>query len=115
MSWGSARSFCKNNHSTSDLVAIASPYENNYVKRIAKNANDRLWIGLSDSYAEGSWMWVDDTDVSHFSGWAEGEPNGDRRENCGKYLVRNFSLWVHNPCSLEISQGQATEMDMKVF
>ena len=86
MSWGSARSFCKDNQSTADLVAITSPYENNYVKRIAKNAQDRLWIGLSDSLAEGSWQWVDDTDISRFSGWAEGEPNGDRRENCGKDL-----------------------------
>ena len=91
MSWGDARSFCKDNQSTSDLVTITSPYENNYIKRIAKNQQTRLWIGLSDSLAEGSWQWVDDTNTNWCQAgvncWAEGEPNGDRRENCGNISV----------------------------
>ena len=86
MSWGDARSFCKDNQSTSDLVTIKSPYENNYIKKIAKNQQTRLWIGLSDSLAEGSWQWIDDTNTNSWSNWAQGEPNGDRRENCGNIL-----------------------------
>jgi hypothetical protein len=98
MSWGDARSFCKDNQSTSDLVTITSPYENNYIKKIAKNQQTRLWIGLSDSLAEGSWQWVDDTNTNSWSNWAEGEPNGDRRENCGNisdtYYVLIHILWM---------------------
>ena len=86
MSWGDARSFCKDNQSTSDLVTIKSPYENNYIKKIAKNQQTRLWIGLTDSLAEGSWQWIDDTNTNSWSNWAQGEPNGDRRENCGNIL-----------------------------
>ena len=77
-------------------MAITSPYENNYVKKIAKNLNTRLWIGLTDSLAEGTWMWVDDTDTNRFSNWAEGEPNGDRRENCGNM---DKIGWFDDSCS----------------
>lgn len=93
MSWGKARSFCQHNHSSADLVTIFSPYENNYVKKLA---TDWTWIGLSDGESEGSWTWVDGTGLGEWKNWAENEPNGGSQENC---VELSGSGWNDKICS----------------
>ncbi len=95
-SWGDARSFCKDNQSTSDLVTIFSPYENNHVKQISNQMEEKVWIGLSDTEVEGSWLWVDERSLGEWNSWASDEPNGGRYENC---VELDASGWNDKVCS----------------
>lgn len=97
MSWGEARSFCKENNSIADLVTIFSPYENNYIKRMASDLGTSLWIGLSDQEAEGSFLWVDETPLGPWNSWGADEPNGGRTENCVE--INESRGWNDKVCS----------------
>ena len=80
-SWGEAQSFCKDNQSSSDLASIYSTFEDIYVRGLAQNLGEFSWIGLSDTLSEGSWVWQGGA-AAQYVHWQDGEPNGDRRENC---------------------------------
>jgi len=55
-------------------VTILSDYENDFVREIAGSVGNPVWIGLSDRFSEGDFVWVDGT-VSSFRQWNEGNLN----------------------------------------
>uniref|UniRef100_A0AAY4DNH5 C-type lectin domain-containing protein n=1 Tax=Denticeps clupeoides TaxID=299321 RepID=A0AAY4DNH5_9TELE len=65
------------------------------------------WFGISDEKLEGSWQWVDGTElVGGF--WEVGEPNNHINEDCG-YIVKTqvlsrkpTSSWYDAPCSMSL-------------
>ena len=59
------------------------------------------WIGLSDSAAEGSWVWVSGSALGSTS-WAEGEPNDSGGvEDCAE--LRTDGLWNDRDCASALS------------
>ncbi|XP_039469946.1 CD209 antigen-like protein E isoform X1 [Oreochromis aureus] len=93
-SWQESRQDCVQRGA--DLVIISSQEEQNFVNTFKK----RLWIGLTDSETEGTWKWVDGTPMNT-SYWNRGEPNGDKKENCGHIDTYNSeNSWNDAPCSI---------------
>ncbi|KAL3996240.1 C-type lectin domain family 4 member M [Sarotherodon galilaeus] len=93
-SWQESRQDCVQRGA--DLVIISSQEEQNFVNAFKK----RLWIGLTDSETEGTWKWVDGTPMNT-SYWNHGEPNGDKKENCGHIDTYNSeNSWNDAPCSI---------------
>ncbi|KAL3996246.1 myosin heavy chain 1/2/3/4/8/13/7B/15 [Sarotherodon galilaeus] len=94
-SWEESRRDCL--QKGADLMIINSREEQNFVNQFKKH----LWIGLTDSQTEGTWKWVDGTQVNT-SYWNQKhrEPNGGRKENCGE--IDNYNAedsWNDAPCS----------------
>ncbi|XP_065327296.1 C-type lectin domain family 4 member M-like [Pelmatolapia mariae] len=93
-SWEESRQDCR--QKGSDLMIINSREEQNFVNQFKK----LLWIGLTDSETEGTWKWVDGTQMNK-SYWNRGEPNGGRNENCGHIDTYNSeNSWNDATCSI---------------
>uniref|UniRef100_A0A3B5BCS8 C-type lectin domain-containing protein n=1 Tax=Stegastes partitus TaxID=144197 RepID=A0A3B5BCS8_9TELE len=82
-----------------DLVIINSQEEQHFLLQFERF----VWIGLTDSTAEGEWKWVDGTPMNerciHIF-----KPNGGTNENCGE-VKRIFSTnsWNDEECSMKHS------------
>ncbi|KAK9976638.1 hypothetical protein ABG768_021843 [Culter alburnus] len=89
--WTESRRYCTERGA--DLIIINNREEQEFVKKISGNAG--VWIGLTDSDVEGRWKWVDGSTLN--SGiWANGEPNGYKRENCA---LLYSSGWYDYSCN----------------
>ncbi|KAK0132904.1 C-type lectin domain family 10 member A [Merluccius polli] len=82
--WVASRDYCLGRDA--DLVVINSREEEEFVSRQA--GDHWTWIGLSDRDTEGTWKWVDGTNMTS-SFWKDGEPNNyDGMEDCGVTSVK---------------------------
>ncbi|XP_042308235.1 macrophage mannose receptor 1-like [Sceloporus undulatus] len=78
----------------SHLVTISSAEEKDYVATIMKTTS--YWIGLTDLELEGTWKWVDGTNVGPENRyWHSTEPNGGKNENCA---MVSHGMWYDYPC-----------------
>ncbi|XP_042602254.1 CD209 antigen-like protein C [Cyprinus carpio] len=64
-----------------DLIIINNTEEQDFVK-IISGGSEYFWIGLTDIEVEGSWKWVDGSNMTLPGFWASGEPNGKQNEDC---------------------------------
>ena len=71
LTWAEAQSFCQDNNTAANLVSIMSDYENDFVREMASGLAEQVWIGISDRFNEGDWVWIDGT-ASRYSQWNEG-------------------------------------------
>ncbi|XP_043106589.1 CD209 antigen-like protein E [Puntigrus tetrazona] len=94
--WNESRRYCTERGA--DLIIINNREEQEFVKNISGSAI--VWIGLTDSDAEGTWKWVDGSRMtSGFSSWVSGEPNGGTSENCAVTLaVPHLVGWCDVTC-----------------
>ncbi|XP_030597005.1 hepatic lectin-like [Archocentrus centrarchus] len=78
-SWNQSRAECR--AEGGDLVKIDNRWEQSFLdgrlRNLMNEAEDKFWIGLTDSAAEGRWMWVDNTPLTE-SFWLIGEPDNWR-------------------------------------
>ncbi|XP_030597021.1 hepatic lectin-like [Archocentrus centrarchus] len=97
--WNESRADCR--AEGGDLVKIDSREEQSFLRKIIqqkmKGDEDRFWMGLTDSAAEGSWVWVDSSPLNEsLTFWSSNEPD-DRREedpdgeDCGRMGPMNWS------------------------
>ncbi|XP_073770837.1 hepatic lectin-like isoform X1 [Danio rerio] len=90
-SWADSRRYCTERGA--DLIIIGNREEQEFVNKISRN--DEFWIGLTDSDEEGSWKWVDGTNMmSRF--WNSREPSGQIWENCA---INSSPGWSDYPCN----------------
>uniref|UniRef100_A0A8C2BUQ6 C-type lectin domain-containing protein n=1 Tax=Cyprinus carpio TaxID=7962 RepID=A0A8C2BUQ6_CYPCA len=76
-SWNESRRYCRER--AADLIIINNTEEQDFVKNIS--GDSKVWIGLTDIEVEGSWKWVDGSNMTLPGLWASKEPNG-KEEDC---------------------------------
>uniref|UniRef100_A0A8C1DZL0 C-type lectin domain-containing protein n=1 Tax=Cyprinus carpio carpio TaxID=630221 RepID=A0A8C1DZL0_CYPCA len=69
--WTESRRYCKERGA--DLIIINNREEKDFVHN--KSGNAVFYIGLTDTDAEGTWKWVDNSTLTS-SFWASGQPDG---------------------------------------
>ncbi|XP_030597022.1 hepatic lectin-like [Archocentrus centrarchus] len=101
--WNESRADCR--AKGGDLVKIDSREEqmflNGRLRGKKSEFEDMFWIGLTDSAAEGRWMWVDNTPLNESlifwssnepDDWTQEDPDG---EDCGRMGPKN---WFDKSC-----------------
>lgn len=78
-----------------DLVMPKTKEEIDFVVRI----HERTWIGLTDKNHEGTWLWVDGSELMT-AFWDTGEPNNAGDEDCAEF---KNGKWNDALCSTRVS------------
>ncbi|XP_041857541.1 CD209 antigen-like protein C [Melanotaenia boesemani] len=100
-SWDQGREDCRGRGA--DLVVIDNDEEQKF---LSKFANGFYWIGLSDKETEGTWKWVDGTNLT-LTNWDTNQPDnggGDPQwgeEDCVE-LRPNRNTWNDRNCRASI-------------
>ena len=96
LTWPDAEDYCKKE--SGHLASVTSNATNDYVVDGKKKRDiNRLWIGGSDSEAEGTLRWAD-CSPWEFTLWKSGEPNGKwGAQNCLNYIDHG-SRWDDQEC-----------------
>ncbi|XP_076445384.1 low affinity immunoglobulin epsilon Fc receptor-like [Babylonia areolata] len=102
VSWAGASSLCQIFDGT--LAEIETPEEQNFLKQHAKsNHYPSLWIGGTDIFSEGYFLWSGSkTPVRNgYTSWGPGEPNhlaGDSSEDCMQMYAGHDFGWNDETC-----------------
>jgi hypothetical protein len=75
LDWADAEEACQGMGSQTHLASVTSEEQQRAVQHLAAS-NNVVWIGLTDSAEEGSFVWSDDEPLE-YSNWYPGDPNGD--------------------------------------
>ena len=112
MTWPDAEEYCRNQ--SGHLASVTSNTTNDYVEE-GKQKRDisRLWIGGSDSEAEGTWRWAD-CSLWDFTVWKVKQPdNLWGAQNCLNHLDQRWDdQRCKNPARFLCSQIICPESDM---
>ncbi|XP_031557914.1 lymphocyte antigen 75-like [Actinia tenebrosa] len=107
--WPEAEIYCKHVE-TAHLLSIETPDENQLVQQTLRQVRAvygfrRLWIGASDFYDEGNFIWSDGKPVN-FSRWAanepSGKPRGQRRDCAVATITTDDVRWYDEECLMEL-------------
>lgn len=60
-----------------------------------------MWLGGTDMFAEGRWVWIENQEPISYNYWYTGdynEPAGGSRENCLVWLNHKGYFWHDITC-----------------
>ena len=91
MSWKDAYQFCEK--MGGHLVTINSKDEDEVITELQKTYSpyDRMWLGATDEYSEGTWKWITGDSIG-YKNWADGEPNDSDDEDF-MMIYKNSGKW----------------------
>ncbi|XP_040928908.1 uncharacterized protein LOC114866014 [Betta splendens] len=111
LTWDQSRSVCKGQGA--DLVQVDSEEEQRFLENRVRgkmnDAQDKFWIGLTDSEEEGRWLWVDDSPLNtSCSFWSSKQPDNyagthAEGEDCVRMGLKggakDLRCWFDRVCS----------------
>lgn len=69
------------------------------------------WIGASDRFAEGKWVWNYSKRYLTYDSWDSAEPNGKKKENC--VHMNEFAIYKWNDLSCDEKRPYICEKSVK--
>ena len=96
--YSGSRTECMNLGAGVDLAIIGSQGEQDYIGGLIAGAAGDVWLGADDLVDQGTWVWVDDSNVADgYQNWNLGEPDNAGNAHC---MVARPSdgLWVDRKC-----------------
>uniref|UniRef100_A0A3Q1C0L2 C-type lectin domain-containing protein n=1 Tax=Amphiprion ocellaris TaxID=80972 RepID=A0A3Q1C0L2_AMPOC len=94
-SWEESRCFCQSQGG--DLRRL---------KDVMNEAEDKFWIGLTDSEEEGRWLWVDGSPLKFWNykepdNWTGKDPNGEDCVRMGEKVgAPDLKCWFDKSCKV---------------
>jgi hypothetical protein len=102
VTWVQARDRCESQGPQWHLATPSRFSEQDGLETHADPYDTEFWIGLSDRYYEGYWVWVDGSEPD-FQHWSAGEPNngGEYYEGEDCVLLRRSGDWDDRQCWMD--------------
>nr|XP_011416001.2 galactose-specific lectin nattectin-like [Crassostrea gigas] len=98
--WIEAGFFC-NRFNGGDLVAVESHSENEFLYQILHfmRSDKSFWMGGTDEFVEGHWIWISTMDKMTFTDWGQGYHDGHgSHEDC--LQIQAGGRWKDAVCSV---------------
>ena len=102
LSWGAAFNVCS--EADSHLARVNNNGVNKRVQQFV-SGDMEIWLGISDSQDEGTWVYSNNAKVGNWNNWGEGNPDGGEEENCatmkedGKWNDKNCTIMLPFVCT----------------
>merc|ERR1711963_730422 len=108
--WGAAQAYCR--AVGAYLAEVSNQQENDFIKAMVTATADKepLWLGGTDLFSEGNWVWARNLEVFDYDDWNTGEPNNaghsadlsDPDEGCLEMLNGNAGhRWNDQACDVK--------------
>ena len=97
----------------SNLTSIHSAAESDFILGQVRSADtNEFWIGFTNRANEGSFEWVDGSDVT-YTNWIEGQPDDfGSNQDCGMALLTRGSRWDDANCRSSSTSGYICRKDV---
>ena len=103
VTWNDAQQVCESLNS--NLTSIHSAAESDFILgQVRSSDTNEFWIGFTDRANEGSFEWVDGSDVT-YTNWIERQRDDlQSNQDCGIFVLNwNFG-WDDDTCSSHTSR-----------
>nr|XP_022293575.1 perlucin-like isoform X3 [Crassostrea virginica]XP_022294207.1 perlucin-like isoform X1 [Crassostrea virginica] len=97
--WMEAVTFCRDINA--EIVEIETKEENLFLKNflVRNHTNVDIWIGGTDAFEEGHWLWINSQRPVTFTDWAPLEPYQGKGFECMTLTGRQGFRWNDDDCS----------------
>ncbi|XP_048765293.1 perlucin-like [Ostrea edulis] len=96
--WVDAVDFCRD--SDAELVEIETADENSFLRtHLQRNhTNEHFWVGGTDAFTEGHWIWINTRQPFTFTDWAPLEPYQGVGNDCMTLAYHEGYHWNDDVC-----------------
>ncbi|XP_034331490.2 perlucin [Magallana gigas] len=97
--WMEAVTFCRD--VDAQIVEIQTNEENNFLKNylLHNHKNADFWVGATDAFEEGHWLWISSQQPVKFTDWAPNEPYQGVGFECMTLTARQGFRWNDENCN----------------
>ncbi|XP_076079160.1 galactose-specific lectin nattectin-like [Mytilus galloprovincialis] len=95
MTWMEAQSVCYSLGGS--LATVSNYYEMIFLKSMTHVYPNKVWLGGTDMFSEGRWVWIENLESISYNNWYTNQPNGGR-ENCLVWLPYRGYFWHDSSC-----------------
>ncbi|XP_063399102.1 perlucin-like protein [Mytilus trossulus] len=96
MTWMDAQSVCRSIGGF--LATVSKEKEMRFIKSMTRVSANNVWIGATDMFAEGHWVWIEDLEQMSYTYWYPGQPNEGKGGNCLVWYNYHGFNWHDSGC-----------------
>ncbi|XP_052065633.1 perlucin-like protein [Mytilus californianus] len=96
MTWMDAQSLC---YSIGGFLAtVSNEKEMRFIKSMTRVSSNNVWLGATDMFTEGRWVWIENLEPMSYNIWYPGEPGEGKRANCLVWYHYKGFYWHDTEC-----------------